>query len=119
MLFLKTFYFFLFFLFSYKTLGFDPGKDSQFIGYFLTNSKQGLQGLNLEDPQNSIVLIYNQGWGKDTSKSKYVIGRDKCYVDFYKNNKPLKNIGNKGPWYSLASEYRNIIQGKKIFLYYF
>ncbi len=104
---------------SFDLIAFDPGKESQFIGYFNKESLQGEKSLILDDPKNSIILIYNQGWGSDTSKSKYVRGKDKCYVDYYLKNKSKEIIGNKGPWYSLASEYRYIIDKKKIFLYYF
>lgn len=110
----------LYFIFlSFDLNAFDPGKNSQFIGYFNMENLKGKDSLALEDPKNSIILIYNQGWGNNTSKSKYVTGKDKCYVDFYLKNKSKETIGNKGPWYSLASEYRSVINDKKIYLYYF
>jgi len=110
---------FIFLSYNFNLAAFNPGKESQFIGYFNEDNLQGKDSLSIEDPKNSIILIYNQGWGSNTSKSKYVTGKDKCYVDYYLKNKSKEIIGNKGPWYSLASEYRSVIKEKKIYLYYF
>ena len=105
--------------FSLEIQAFNPGKESQFIGTNITEAPKGKDSLKINDPDKAIILIYNQGWGSDTSKSRYIQGRDKCFVDFYSENKKKYKIGMLGPWYSLSSEFRYLIDDKIIYLYYF
>ena len=111
-------FFLCFLFFCFETKAFNPGKDSQFIGSTITDSPKGKASLNVPDPGQAIILIYNQGWG-DSSKSKVIRGKDRCFVDQYLENKKNYQPGKFGPWYSLASEYRFLIKGKTIMLYYF
>ena len=104
---------------SFEINAFNPGKESQFIGATIHNSPTGKASLNISDPSQAIILIYNQGWGENTSKSKYIRGKDNCFVDYYLENQKNYKLGKLGPWYSLASEYRYLIQDKTIMLYYF
>ena len=104
---------------SFEINAFNPGKESQFIGATILDSPTGKASLNISDTSQVIILIYNQGWGEDTSKSKYIRGKDNCFVDYYLENQKNYKLGKLGPWYSLASEYRYLIQDKTIMLYYF
>ena len=106
-------------LFSFEVKAFNPGKESQFIGATIFDTPTGKASLNIPDPSQAIILIYNQGWGENTSKSKYIRGKDSCFVSHYLENKKNYKLGTLGPWYSLASEYRYLIQDKTIMLYYF
>ena len=119
MLFLIKFFFISCVLFSFEIQAFNPGKESQFIGATITEAPMGKDSLKINDPDQAIILIYNQGWGSDTSKSRYIQGKDKCFVDFYSENKKKYKIGMLGPWYSLSSEFRYLIDDKIIYLYYF
>jgi predicted alpha/beta hydrolase family esterase len=116
---LFKFFIFFFIFFSFQSKAFNPGKESQFIGATILDSPTGKASLNISDTSQVIILIYNQGWGEDTSKSKYIRGKDNCFVDYYLENQKNYKLGKLGPWYSLASEYRYLIQDKTIMLYYF
>ena len=89
------------------------------MGSNVIDPVKGKEGIKIDNPDKAIILIYNQGWGSDTSKSRYIQGRDKCFVDFYSKNKKKYKIGMLGPWYSLSSEFRYLIDDKIIYLYYF
>ena len=104
---------------SFEVKAFNPGKESQFIGRNIIDAPKGKDSLKISDPNNAIILIYNQGWGADISKSRYVKGKDKCFVDFYSENKKEYKNGILGPWYSLSSEFRYQVEDKIIYLYYF
>jgi predicted alpha/beta hydrolase family esterase len=104
---------------SFEINAFNPGKESQFIGTTIIDAPKGKDSLTISDPDKAIILVYNQGWGADTSKSRYIRGTDKCFVDFYAENEKEYKMGMLGPWYSLSSELRYQIDDKKIYLYYF
>ena len=115
-------FFLCFLFFCFETKAFDPGKNSQFIGSTIIDTPlKGKASLNVSNPSQAIILIYNQGWGDSTksNKSKVIRGKDRCFVDQYLENKENYKPGKFGPWYSLASEYRFLIKGKTIMLYYF
>ena len=112
-------FFITFFLFSFESLAFNPGKDSQFVGSNVIDPAKGKEGIKIDNPDKAIILIYNQGWGISNTKSKYIRGKDPCFVNFYLDNQKKYTPGLLGPWYSLASEFSELIKEKKIYLYYF
>ena len=112
-------FFITFFLFSFESLAFNPGKDSQFVGSNVIDPVKGREGIKIDNPDKAIILIYNQGWGISNTKSKYIRGKDPCFVNFYLDNQKKYTPGLLGPWYSLASEFSELIKEKKIYLYYF
>ena len=61
-------FFITFFLFSFESLAFNPGKDSQFIGSNVIDSPTGKDSLKINNPDKAIILIYNQGWGISSTK---------------------------------------------------
>ena len=67
-------FFIIFFLFSFESLAFNPGKDSQFVGSNVIDPVKGKEGIKIDNPDKAIILIYNQGWGISNTKSKYVRG---------------------------------------------
>ena len=105
--------FIIFLLFSFTIFAFNPGKDSQFIGSKIVDFPIGKDSLKIDHPDKAIILIYNQGWGISNTKSKYVRGKDPCFVNFYLDNQKKYIPGLLGPWYSLASEFNEIIKDKK------
>ena len=112
-------FFITFFLFSFESLAFNPGKDSQFVGSNVIDPAKGKEGIKIDNPDKAIILIYNQGWGISNTKSKYVRGKDPCFVNTYLDNQKKYTPGLLGPWYSLASELSELIKEKNIYLYYF
>ena len=115
----RNLFFIITLLFSFTIFAFNPGKDSQFIGSNVVDSPTGKDSLKIDHPDKAIILIYNQGWGISNTKSKYVRGKDPCFVNFYLDNQKKYTPGFLGPWYSLASEFNEIIKDKKIYLYYY
>ena len=115
----RNLFFLISLLFSFTIVAFNPGKDSQFVGSNVIDPVKGKEGIKIDNPDKAIILIYNQGWGISNTKSKYIRGKDPCFVNFYLQNQKKYTPGLLGPWYSLASEFSELIKEKKIYLYYF